>query len=434
MTWDPPAFVVLACAVAGLATWLLLAPPSRRAPAGSALRFAAAAFLLIALLDVGCRRAGAGSAPRLLILVDRSLSMEVAGREGPSRADAARAWLRSDAFKNWSAGWAVERDSFGGARTDLHAALAAGAAELPDALLVVSDGRAAAGRAAESVGVTLYAHAPGPLELVDAAVVDLTVSPADGPADGPSHAVAEVAAVGGLDVPGARDLRVEIDGRAVGRVPIGPLAAGERRTARAPLPSAGGAARIVTVRLVPADAPGEADDPAPTGDAVPANDTRSIVWRGEGSSPRLLLVGLRAGWEYGAFRRALETAFPDRVDAYWLGPTGLRAVDGGAGPKSWGGVPSGRYAAAFVLGDPALLGGDGREWVNRFLQAGGRGVYWGPEGHGGELPGTGAHLAGGERVAGPPALTPAGAEWLIAHGTLPAAAPDGGAAWPVLEQ
>jgi hypothetical protein len=142
-------------------------------------------------------------------------------------------------------------------------------------------------------------------------------------------------------------------------------------------------------------------------------------------------VGLAPGWELGFLHRALASTAAEPVDAYWSAAAGaLRSVDGGQ--AAWEGLDPARYEALWLIGDPALLGAAGRGWVERFAARGGRGIFWGPGGSGGELAGLRAPGAGNV-PATPPALTDAGRRWLEAVVGPLAAAPDGSSAWPPLE-
>ncbi|HUP19811.1 MAG TPA: hypothetical protein VM778_07630, partial [Gemmatimonadota bacterium] len=344
IAWDVPSFAALGIGAAAWVAWLALAPPGWRDPFRSGLRVAAAGLLALALVDAGCRRADAGGRT-LAVRVDRSLSMDVAGETGPTRAEAAAAWLASDAFEEWSAGWNVERDSFGGATTDPATAVEAAAAELPDAILVVSDGRAAGGRSPEPPPGPLYVVVPGPTVLADAAVLELRV---DEPTGGALVARVEVAAVGGRPT-AARRIEVTVDGRPVGRADVPPMAPGERRTVRVPLPAATAGERVVEARLEPAD-------------PVTANDGRAWIWRPGAGPARALLVGLRPGWEMAAWRRALERAHPGPVDARWTAGGALRPTAGGA-PQGWSALDPAHYRLVIVVGDPAAAGPEGAAWL-----------------------------------------------------------------------
>lgn len=416
IAWDPPAWPTLLAGLAALVAWLALARPSTRSPLRSGLRLAAAALLALALLDVGCRGAAGSAADRLSVLLDTSLSMRVGDPAGSTRVERARAFLESDAFGSWTEGWEVVVDSFGGATTDPGGAVAAAAAELPGAILLLSDGRTTAGRVLEPPQVPLWAAVPGPIALADAAVLDVDVEPVR---DAPDRAVVELGAVGGRAVETGLEVVVTVDGREAGREPIGPLGIGERRTVRIPLPEAEGEA-LVTARLVPGR------------DPVPDNDARSRI-RDEDAGPRrALVVGLAPGWEMGTWRRAMADAHPGTLDALWTATPGtMRPVDGGP-PRGWGTLDATRYRSVHLIGDPALLGEPGRVWVEAFAGRGGRGILWMPQGASGRLPGAGTTIAAGERVAAP-VLTAAGRRWLDALGVR-AAGPDGGPRWPALER
>jgi hypothetical protein len=98
----------------------------------------------------------------------------------------------------------------------------------------------------------------------------------------------------------------------------------------------------------------------------------------------------------------------------------------------WSALDPARYESLWVVGDPALLGAMGRRWVERFVAAEGRGIFWAPGGRGGELAGLRAPGAGATPPA-PPDLTDAGRRWLEAVVGPLGAAPDGTGAWPPLE-
>jgi hypothetical protein len=406
--WDPPSVAALALGIAALAAWLALASP-RPWPRGG-IRFLAALLLALALLDVGCRRGGGAALPRAVVLVDRSLSMKAAGRDADAREWVAR-------LERSLAGWQIERHAFGGATTDLADAIGRAEARLPDAIVVVSDGRAAGGRAAEPPAVPLYAYAPKPTAIADLAVADLAV--AEG-SDGTMVEV-EVAAVGGLGA-ASRALEITVGDKVVARRQAGaPLAAGERRLVRVAVPATTAGA-IVEARLV-------------GGDAVAANDRRARR-TGPGAGPRAhLLVGLRPGWEMGFVRRALVAGgLP--VETLWAPAKGRLAPLDRAGGAAWSTLSPERYRAVWLFGDPALLGAEGRAWVERFVGRGGRGVAWAPTGSGGELPGMGgARAPSPGRTRAVPSVTGSAIEWLVAHGGRDpdAAFPDGSAAWPPLE-
>ncbi len=393
--WDPPAWPVVVAGVVLLVAWVATNPPRRDAPLRGALRIAAAALLALALLDVGCHAAAGAPESRLRVLLDTSLSMRVGEPDGQSRAGRARAFLESDAFGAWSAGWDVEVDSFGGATTDPGGAVATAAADRPGAVLILSDGRATAGHDVEPPGVPLWAYSPAPVRLADAAVVGLDIETGD---DEPDRAVVEVAAVGGLAVEVGLEVVVTIDGREAGREAVGALAAGERRVVRRRLPAArpaDGPEAVVTARLEPAR------------DPVPDNDRRSLIRRDPGEPRRALVVGLAPGWEMAAWRRALIDAHPGPVDAVWTAtPGSVRPIDGGP-VRGWTALDPARYRSVHLIGDPARLGEPGRRWVEAFAGLGGRGVAWMPGGAGGELVGVGEQPPALDRT-GRPARAEAG--------------------------
>lgn len=416
--WDPPAFLLVLLGAAGLVAWFALSPPSRRSPLSAALQVSAVILLALALVNAGWRPGPAVARPRLAVLVDRSASMTEVGSGGTTRLADAREWLEGDAFSRMTAGWRVEIDSFGGRTTDPAAAVEAASATLPEAILVVSDGRATGGPAMGSAPVPLYARVAGPIAISDAAILGLAIEVG---ADGEAGALAsiEVAAVGGAPTP-ARSISVLVDGGVVGRARAPALAAGERREIRLDLPEPGREEVVVEARL---------EEPV---DAVAGNDARARIWR---SSPpgRTLLVGLAPGWEVGFLHRALEATAAGPVDVYWGATEGsLRSVDGGAA-ASWTEFDPARYEALWVIGDPSLLGVSGRRWIDRFAGAGGRGIFWGPGGRGGELAGLRAPAAGTAATPTPPVLTEAGRRWLEAVVGPLDAAPDGTRAWPPLE-
>lgn len=418
LTWGPPALAAGLVGALGFILWLILSPPGRDGRLRGALRAAAALLLLLALLDVGCRSMAPAAGRRLVVLLDRSLSMEVAGSGGKSRAALARTWLTGARFKEWSAGWSVTVDSFGGATTDPGAAVEATAAGLPDAILVVSDGRAAGGRAVEPAAVPLYTWAPEPISLADVAVVELEIVEPEG---APPEALVEVAAVGGRSLDGVGEVSIAIDGRPAGRRAVAPLGAGERQVVRVPLPESTGPRRVEARVTMPAD-------------QVSANDRRARIWEGAGGPRRALAVGLVPGWDFAAWLRALEGAHPGPVDGFWSDAGGrFYRVDGAGDSRAWAGLDPARYGVAYLLGDPAALGGAGRAWVARFLGSGGRGLLWGPEGHSGPLAGAEFMVPGAPGRVAVPSLTPVGADWLIARGASPERTPDGSPAWPPLE-
>ena len=401
-----------AVGVLAVAAWMATAPPWRDGPRG-VLRGAASVLLLAGLFDLSCRLPAAPEAPRLVVLVDRSQSMHL-GPPGGSREEAVRAWLEGPTFADWTEDWQVEVDSFGGATTDPGGAVERAADELPGAILVLTDGRTAGGRSIERAEVPVYGLVPEPVALADAAVLGLSME-GEGEAD---TLTVEVAAVGGLPVPGGR-AELAIDGRTVGRRPVPSLGVGERRLLRFPLPAARVGHALVTARVVVA------------GDPVPENDARSVIREPPGPS-RALVIALGPGWDFPVWVRALDRSHPGPVDAYWSFPGGgLRAVDGGA-TLAWPRNAVDRYAALYLVGNPAALGVAGRTWVNAFLGSGGRGLLWAPAGGEGELPGPGTVVAG-SRPAAVPSLTEEGWDWLSALGARPAAVPDGGRDWPPLE-
>jgi len=411
--WDPPALPLVLLGLIALLAWVVLSPPSRRAPFSALLQAAAAIVLALVLVNAGWR-ARSGDRPRLAVLLDRSESMSAVGAGGTTRLEAARAWLEGEDFARITAGWSVEIDSFGGRTTDPAAAIEAASATLPAAILVVSDGRSTGGGGGEAAAAPVFARAPGPVTVPDAAVLDLRVEEDE---DG-SRVAVEIAAAGGMDVP-ARSLAVLLDGREIARARVPALAAGERRQVRIGLPDPRRTEVVVEARL---------GGPA---DAVPANDSRSRAWR---SSPefRTLLVGLAPGWELGFVHRALAASAAEPVDAYWGATEGsLRSVDGGEA-ASWAGIDPARYEALWLIGDPALLGAAGRRWVERFAASGGRGIFWGPGGSGGELLGLRVPRAA-DAPPVPPALTAVGRRWLEGVVGPLDAAPDGSSAWPPLE-
>lgn len=410
--WDPPSLVVVAFGLAALAAWMAVAPPWRAGPVRGGIRTGAALLLALALLDVGWSRAGP-TGRRLAVLLDVSRSMSV-GIEDRSRLERAREWLEGEAFASWTEGWRVVVDSFGGPTTDPGEAVAGASSELPGAIVIVSDGRPAGGRSPEAPKAPLFVHVPEPAFLADASVVELEVEPRG---EEGSAAVATISAVGGRSLPAGRTLVWIVDRDTVARTPVGPLAAGDRRSVRRTLAGSGGE-RIVEVRLVPAD-------------AVPENDVRSVVWKPPSRARRALLVGLRPGWEYGLWREALERReLP--VDAYWsVAPGRLRPIHGGP-ETSWSSLEPDRYAALALVGDPAVLGSAGEAWLARFLATGARGVAWLAAGSVGRVEPVG-EAGGPASAAGPPTLTEEGAGWLVARGAPAGPAPDGSPSWPSLE-
>jgi hypothetical protein len=367
----------------------------------------AAALLLAGLFETSCRIPSRAPAPRLRVLVDRSASMEVAGTDGTTRAQAGRAWLEGDAFDRWTAGWEVAVGSFGDPTSDPGLAVERAVEDRPDAVLVVSDGRVQGGRSVGDPGVPLFAYVPEPAVLPDAALLELAI---EGDEELES-AVVEVAAAGGLPIPAGR-LEVTLDGRAIGRRDLPALEAGERRVFRLPLPPSGSEPSVLSARV-------QVD-----GDPVPANNARIRI-REPAGPRRALAVALGPTWDFAAWVRALKSSHPGPVDAFWSFPGGgLRPADGEA-TVGWGGLGRDRYAAAYLFGDPAALGASGRAWVDRFTAAGGRGLFWAPAGWRGELPGTGIAIAG-ERPPAEPRLTPAGRVWLTGLGADPDPGAEGG--------
>jgi hypothetical protein len=416
--WDPPALLLVGLGASALVAWLVLSPPSRRAPLSAAIQAATAILLALTLVNAGWRSGPAAARPRLVVLVDRSVSMTAVGAGGTTRLADALAWLDGEAFSRMTAGWRVEIDSFGGSTTDPAAAIEAASATLPDAILVVSDGRATGGRTIGPAPVPLHARVPSPAAVSDAAVLGLTVE--DGEEGGDrARASIEVAAVGGAGTP-TRSIALLVDGAVVGRARTSALAAGERREIKVDLPVPERNEVVVEARL---------EAPA---DAVAGNDARARVWR---PSPpgRTLLVGLAPGWEIGFLRRALAASATGPVDAYWGAIEGsLRGIDGSEAGAGWEDLDPARYEALWVIGDPYLLGAPGRRWVDRFAGPGGRGIFWGPGVRGGELAGLRVPAAGAAAPV-PPDLTEAGRRWLEAIVGPLDAAPDGTPAWPPLE-
>lgn len=402
--------------IAGLVAvgaWLALAPPTRDGARGL-LRITAALLLLAGLFDVSCRLPAQPAAPRLQVLVDRSLSMELEDGAGVSRAEAGRAWLEGDAFEDWAQGWEVRVDSFGGTTSDPGAAVERAAQEMPDAILVVTDGRIQAGRSIGDAGVPVFTLAPDPVAFPDASLLGLGV---EGDPDRET-AVVEVGAAGGRAV-GAGRVEVTVDGRLVGRRDVPALEAGERRLLRFPLPPPGTEPAVVVARVVV------------DGDPIPANDARSRI-REPAGPRRALAVALGPTWDFAAWVRALGESHPGPVDAFWSFPGGgLRPADGGA-TASWGRLGVDRYAAVYLFGDPSALGASGRAWLERFTAAGGRGLLWAPAGWRGELREADLTVAG-ERPPAVPRLTAPGRDWLARRGADPGPGPDGGALWPDLE-
>lgn len=414
LAWDPPGLAVGLAAVVAVAAWLVLARPDLSAR--GLLRVGAATLLFLGLFDIGCREVDERP-PRLVVLVDRSLSMGVAGPDGISRAVTSAAWFDDPAFERWTEGWEVAVDSFGGSTTDVAGAIESAVSETPDAILVVSDGRAAAGRAAEPASVPLFVFAPAPVHVADLAVTDLAVeSRTDG-----TRAVVDIAAVGGATWSGTRSVAVSVDGEVVGEREIDPpVAPGERRVVVVPLTAGVRGPRVVEARLEPAD-------------GVVANDRRARVWNAGDGVRGVLVVGLAPLWDFASFRRSIEASAEGPVDVFWgTEPNRLRPVAGGA-VVGWDDLSAGRYRVAAVFGDPDRLGSRGAEWLERFMAAGGRGLLWGPQGYGGALPGLG--LAVEEGVdRGRPETPEEGRAWLVRQGGATSRAPDGGEGWPLLER
>jgi hypothetical protein len=399
--------------VVAVGAWLALAPPWRDGARGL-LRIGAALLLLVGLFDMSCRFPSGAPSPRLRVLVDRSGSMDLADAGGVSRVAAGRAWLDGEAFDRWTDGWEVEVDSFGGATSDPGAAVERASEDLPDAVLIVSDGRVQGGRSVGDADVPVYALVPDPPTFPDAALLELGIQ---GDQDREA-AVIEVAAAGGQPIAPGR-VELAVDGRVVGRRDLPALEAGERRVIRLPLPPAASEPSVLSARVVV------------DGDPVPANDTRSRIRESAGPR-RALAVALGPSWDFAAWVRALEASHPGPVDVFWSFPGGgLRPTDGG-GTASWGGLGVDRYAAVYLFGDPAALGASGRAWIDRFTAAGGRGLLWAPAAWRGELSGAGLSITG-EGSPAAPRLTPAGRAWLAGLGADPGPDPDGGSLWPPLE-
>lgn len=399
-----------AIGVLAVAVWMWAAPPWREGRRGW-LRAGAAAMLLLGLLDVSCRLPGGSRAPRLLVLIDRSQSMRVAGPAGPGREEAARAWLEGSAFRRWSEGWHVEIDSFGGAVSDPGSAVDRAQEEAPDAILLVTDGRVSGGRSIEPADVPVYAFLPEPLALPDAAVLDLRLVDGDG-----ETGVVEVAAVGGLPTPAGR-VELQVAGGSANSRDLPPLEAGERRLVRFPIPPGDDGYASVMARV------------AVAGDPVPENDERNLIREPPGPT-RALVVALTPSWDFAPWRRALARSHPGEVEAYWSFPGGgLRPVDGRR-TASWSVLSMDRYAAVYLFGSPAALGADGHRWIGGLVGSGGRGILWAPVGGEGELIGVRVE---GSRPDAVPALTGEGRSWLTTLGGTPSAVPDGGPGWPALE-
>lgn len=414
LAWDPPGLAVALAGVVALAAWIVVSRPDLSAR--GVLRAGAATLLLLGLFDVGCQEVDERP-PRLVVLVDRSLSMGVAEPGGASRAATSAAWLDGPAFERWTEGWEVAVDSFGGPTTDVAGAIESAVSESPDAILVVTDGRAAAGRAAEPAPVPLFAFSPEPVHVADLAVLDLVVeSRADG-----IRAVVEIAAVGGEAWSGTRSVVVAVDGEAVGGREIDPLVApGERRVIVVPLPSGVRGPRVVEARLEPAD-------------GVAANDRRARVWNAGDGTRGVLVAGLAPLWDFASFRRTVEASVEGPVDVFWgTEPGRLRPVAGGDA-VGWDDLQTGRYRVVVVFGDPDRLGSRGAEWLERFVSAGGRGLLWGPQGYGGVLAGLGVAVEEGAG-RGRPETPEEGRAWFVRQGGAGARAPDGGERWPHLER
>lgn len=402
-----------------MVAWLVLSPPSRNGAVRGLMRVAAAALLSLTLLDLGCQRVLNDDQRTLTVLIDRSRSMEVAGPNGGTRAEAAREWLAGSGFTSWAAGWDVRVDSFGGSTTDIGTAIEAAASELPEAIVVLSDGRAAGGRSAEPTTVPVYGWSPEPLTIPDAALVALRV---ETHGDSDATAVAEVAAVGGRPTDAEGTLEIRVGEHPVGRRTVPRLEAGERFVARVPLPTrAPGVVRVEAAVTV-------VDDP------VSENDRRAALWRTTDSTERALVVGLASGWDLAPFARAVRALLADDVDAFWVDRRGsLFRIDDAASQTDWSSLSVARYGVAYLFGDPGALGPTGERWAKRFANAGGRGLLWAPGEHGGRLAGVGAIVPVDGKTSGIPELTADGTAWLTAHGAPAVSGPDGTTAWPRLE-
>lgn len=419
LTWGPPPVLVLVVGAVAVVAWLVLSPPGRSGAVRGLVRVAAAVLLLLMLLDVGCQRAVNGDRKTLTVLMDRSQSMEVVGPDGLTRAEAVREWLTGSGFTSWVNGWTVSVDSFGGLTTDIGAAIEAAASELPDAIVVLSDGRAAGGRSAEPTTIPVYGWSPQPLTIQDAALVALRV---ETDRDGDTTAVAEVAAVGGRAIDAEGTLEISVDGRLVGQRTVPPLDAGERFVTRLPLPTrAPGLVRVeAAVTAVQ--------------DPVPENDRRAALWRATANPDKALVVGLASGWDLAPFMRAIRALHADGVDAFWVDQRGsLYRIDDSGSETDWSSLPIDRYGVVYLFGDPEALGPTGERWVERFANAGGRGLLWAPGEHGGRLAGTDVIVPKEGRTSGIPELSADGIAWLTAHGASAVSGPDGSPAWPRLE-
>ncbi|MEJ2152033.1 MAG: hypothetical protein P8Y29_03550 [Gemmatimonadota bacterium] len=310
-------------------------------------------------------------------------------------------------------------DSFGGSTTDIGTAIEAAASELPEAIVVISDGRAAGGRSAEPITVPVYGWSPEPFTVPDVALVALRV---EADRDGDATAVAEVAAVGGRPTDAEGTLEISVGDHPVERRTVPRLESGERFVARVSLPSRDpGVVRVEAAVSV-------IDDP------VSENDRRAALWHATDSAERALVVGLASGWDLAPFTRAVRALHADDVDAFWVDQRGsLFRIDDAASETDWSSLPVARYAVAYLFGDPGALGPTGERWVERFANAGGRGLLWAPGEHGGRLAGVEVVVPSDGRTSGIPELTADGTRWLTAHGASAVSGPDGTAAWPRLE-
>ena len=217
-------------------------------------------------------------------------------------------------------------------------------------------------------------------------------------------------------------LAAGVDDRSVGRRTVPPLDAGERFVARIPLPTrAPGVVRVeAAVTAIQ--------------DPVSENDRRAALWRATDSADQVLVVGLASGWDLAPFMRAVRALHAGDVDAFWVDQRGsLNRIDDGGSETDWWSLSVARYGVAYLFGNPEALGPTGERWVERFANAGGRGLLWAPGEHGGRLVGADVVVPTEGRTSGIPKLTADGTAWLTAHGASAVSGPDGSSVWPRLE-
>jgi hypothetical protein len=371
-----PLLVLGSVALVALAGWAYafalppLSPVSRRALATA--RGAVLLALLWLLAQPVLERALPASGRRVLVLLDRSASMDLpASRGGPTRASVAarvanelagalrgRARVETRGFAA-----ALDADTSRGETSRQATALGdaiAALAELPlerrpDGVVVVSDGVVNAGAdpvaAARAIGVPVHAVRVG-----DPLGADRAVSEVEAPREARVGEAAPVRAHVLSSEPRGTPLGVRLfeDGREIARTRIA-----------APGPGAEAVAELRVTPRRPGLAVWTARVDSLAGDAVPGNDARGVALQVTPGRLGVLVISAGLNWDLAFLRRAWLGDSSIALDSRVRDREGWRALEGGRDAPP---VPADLTGKAFVVLD-AIASEDAGPAFDRALAA-----------------------------------------------------------------